>query len=117
MTDLAEDDYVYTDLGVEKVHYCEVNGEKEMATPKGFILGDVPDFKQWNWIKLDNIRVNMGNSKLKQQLAIAVEALDKVATYMTCDEVEIREIQPNFCADQAALDTVNEAMDKIRELC
>ena len=54
--------------------------------------------------------------KVKQQLAIAVEALDKVATYMTCDEVEIREIQPNFCADQAALDTVNEAMDKIREL-
>ena len=54
--------------------------------------------------------------KLKQQLAIAVEALDKVATYMTCDEVEIREIQPNFCADQAALDTVNEAMDKIKEL-
>lgn len=31
-------------------------------------------------------------------------------------EVEIRKIQPDFCADQSALDTVNEAMDKIKEL-
>lgn len=53
---------------------------------------------------------------LKQQLKIAVEALNNVAIYMTCDEVEIREINPDFCADQAALDTVNEAMDKIKEL-
>lgn len=82
MSDLKEDDYVYTDLGVEKVHYCEVNGEKEMVTPKGFILGDVPDFKKWNWIKLENIRVNMENAKLKQQLAIAVEQLKD--TYVIC---------------------------------
>ena len=54
--------------------------------------------------------------RLEKQLEIAVGALDKVATYMTCDEVEIREIQPDFCADQSALDTVNEAMDKIRKL-
>lgn len=54
--------------------------------------------------------------RLEKQLEIAVGALDKVAIYMTCDEVEIREIQPDFCADQSALDTVNEAMDKIREL-
>lgn len=54
--------------------------------------------------------------ELKQQLAIAVEALDKVAIYMTCDENDMREIYPDFCADQAALDTVNEAMDKIKEL-
>lgn len=54
--------------------------------------------------------------RLEKQLKIAVGALDKVATYMTCDEVEIREIQTDFCADQSALDTVNEAMDKIKEL-
>ena len=54
--------------------------------------------------------------RLEKQLKIAVEALNGVAIYMTCDEVEIREINPDFCADQAALDTVNEAMDKINEL-
>ena len=54
--------------------------------------------------------------RLEKQLKIAVEALNDVAIYMTCDEVEIREINPDFCADQAALDTVNEAMDKINEL-
>ena len=54
--------------------------------------------------------------RLEKQLKIAVEALNNVAIYMTCDEVEIREINSDFCADQAALDTVNEAMDKINEL-
>lgn len=54
--------------------------------------------------------------RLQKQLAIAVKALEDVATFMTCDEVEIQEIQPEFCADQAALDRVNEAMQKIKEL-
>ena len=54
--------------------------------------------------------------RLEKQLKIAAQALDEVAFYMTCDEVEIREINPDFCADQAALDAVNEAMDKIKEL-
>ena len=53
---------------------------------------------------------------LQKQLDIAVKALEDVATFMTCDEVEIQEIQPEFCADQAALDRVNEAMKKIEEL-
>lgn len=54
--------------------------------------------------------------RLEKQLKIAVQALDEIAIYMTCDEVEIREINPEFCADQAALNTVNEAIDKIKEL-
>lgn len=54
--------------------------------------------------------------KVEKQLDIAVKALEDVATFMTCDEVEIQEIQPEFCADQAALDRVNEAMKKIKEL-
>lgn len=39
---LTEGSYVYTDLGIEQVHWCEVNGEKELVTPKGYILGEVP---------------------------------------------------------------------------
>ena len=54
--------------------------------------------------------------RLQKQLEIAIKALEDVATFMTCDEVEIQEIQPEFCADQAALDRVNEAMKKIKEL-
>ena len=54
--------------------------------------------------------------RLEKQLNIAAQALDEVAIYMTCDEVEIREINPDFCADQAALDAVNEAKAKIKEL-
>lgn len=54
--------------------------------------------------------------RLQKQLDIAFKALEDVATFMTCDEVEIQEIQPEFCADQAALDRVNEAMKKIKEL-
>ena len=54
--------------------------------------------------------------RLEKQLKIAAQALDEVAIYMTCDEVEIREINPDFCADQAALDAVNEAKAKIKEL-
>lgn len=54
--------------------------------------------------------------RLEKQLKIAAQALDEVAICMTCDEVEIREINPDFCADQAALDAVNEAKAKIKDL-
>ena len=64
----------------------------------------------------DTARLEEKCERLQKQLDIAVKALEDVATFMTCDEVEIREIQPEFCADQAALDRVNEAMKKIKEL-
>ena len=110
MSDLKEDDYVYTDLGVEKVHYCEVNGEKEMITPKGFIIGDVPDFKKWNWSKLENIRVNMENATLKQQLAIAVEALDWYSHKTNWNKSNY------FLSFAAGWEIANKALQQIKEL-
>lgn len=87
------------------------------------VLAEVPSYDELSFKNNELVAANglliyerEKNSKLKQQLAIAVEALDKVATYMTCDENEMREIYPDFCADQVALDTVNEAMVKIKEL-
>lgn len=42
--ELIEDYLVYTDNGIEKVHWCEVNGVKELVSPKGKVYGYVPDY-------------------------------------------------------------------------
>lgn len=42
--ELIEDYLVYTDNGIEKVHWCNVNGVKELVSPKGKVYGYVPDY-------------------------------------------------------------------------
>lgn len=42
--ELIEGYLVYTDNGVEKVHWCNVNGVKELVSPKGKVYGYVPDY-------------------------------------------------------------------------
>ena len=42
--ELIEDYLVYTDNGIERVHWCNVNGVKELVSPKGNVYGYVPDY-------------------------------------------------------------------------
>ena len=42
--ELVENYLVYTDNGIEKVHWCNVNGVKELVSPKGKVYGYVPDY-------------------------------------------------------------------------
>lgn len=42
--ELIEGYLVYTDNGIEKVHWCNVNGVKELVSPKGKVYGYVPDY-------------------------------------------------------------------------
>jgi hypothetical protein len=42
--ELIEDYLVYTDEGIERVHWCNVNGVKELVSPKGKVYGYVPDY-------------------------------------------------------------------------
>lgn len=42
--ELIENYLVYTDNGIEKVHWCNVNGVKELVSPKGKVYGYVPDY-------------------------------------------------------------------------
>lgn len=41
---LDEGRYYYTSNGIEKAHYCNVNGCVELVTPKGTVLSPVPDY-------------------------------------------------------------------------
>lgn len=54
--------------------------------------------------------------RTKKQLEIALKTLEEVAEFMTCDEKDIQEVYPEFCADQCALDAVNKAFKQIKEL-
>lgn len=42
--ELIEGYLVYTDNGIERVHWCNVNGVKELVSPKGKVYGYVPDY-------------------------------------------------------------------------
>lgn len=60
--ELIEGYLVYTDNGIEKVHWCNVNGVKELVSPKGKVYGYVPDYFE---VK-----------RLQEQLADANKAID-----------------------------------------
>lgn len=45
--DLIEGAYYYTENGIEKAHYCEVNGVRELVTPKGEVLYPVPNYERF----------------------------------------------------------------------
>lgn len=60
--ELIEDYLVYTDNGIEKVHWCNVNGVKELVSPKGKVYGYVPDYFE---VK-----------RLQEQLADASKTID-----------------------------------------
>lgn len=69
MSELKEGHYVYTDLGIERVHWCIVNGEKELVTPKGYILGDVPNYELEVQTVKRNMILTLENAELKNTLA------------------------------------------------
>ena len=65
---LTEGSYVYTDLGIEQVHWCEVNGEKELVTPKGYIHGEVPSVNRHFQLVGENAILIAKNTKFKELL-------------------------------------------------
>lgn len=90
MARLNEGDFVYTDRGIEQVHWCEVNGEKELVSPEGYILGDVPSFDEYfrlihenicmalneKSLTKENMLLSISNTELRDQLE-AKKGLDK----------------------------------------
>ena len=98
MSNLEEGQYVYTDNGIEKVHYCFVNGEKELVTPKSFVYSDVPDFIEYKNLTEDvislplirkwNVDAQNVLRKAKGMLTILKTIQDKQTTYR---EMEIKE--------------------------
>ena len=96
---LKEGDFVYTDKGIEQVHWCEVNGEKELVTPKGFMLGDVPSFEENREKEINVIGYEMVRNwneeaqkvlrKAKGMLTIYKTNLDKQSTY---SEQEVKDV-------------------------
>lgn len=67
--ELIENYLVYTDNGIEKVHWCNVNGVKELVSPKGKVYGYVPDYFQ--------------NKHLQEQLKEAVDFIEELSE--ACD--------------------------------
>lgn len=65
--ELIEDYLVYTDNGIERVHWCNVNGVKELVSPKGKVYGYVPDYFE---VK-----------RLQEQINEANEVIDTLRTY------------------------------------
>lgn len=52
---------------------------------------------------------------LQEKLDIAVKALDISATYLTCMD-DLSELNDGKCNEQMALETINEALAKIKEI-
>ena len=50
---LTENTWVYTDKGIENVHWCNVDGVDELVTPKGKVLALVPSYEEYNKLKAD----------------------------------------------------------------
>lgn len=74
--ELIEGYLVYTDNGIEKVHWCNVNGVKELVSPKGKVYGYVPDYFE---VK-----------RLQEQLNEANEALKDVCMHAETEQFECR---------------------------
>lgn len=65
---LTENTWLYTDKGIENVHWCNVDGVDELVTPKGKVLAPVPSYDHFSQLvkKVE---------KLEQQLAEANELI------------------------------------------
>lgn len=72
--ELIENYLVYTDNGIEKVHWCDVNGVKELVSPKGKVYGYVPDYFE---VK-----------RLQEQLKEANEVIKKYRRFEVALKVE-----------------------------
>jgi len=78
MARLNEGDFVYTDKGIEQVHWCEVNGKKELVSPKGYILGDVPSFDEYFRLIHENICMALNEKSFTKEnmlLSISIAEL------------------------------------------
>ena len=65
---LTENTWVYTEKGIENVHWCNVDGVDELVTPKGKVLAPVPSYDEYK--------------KLQEQLAEANDCLVKLKRYL-----------------------------------
>ena len=59
---LTENTWVYTDKGIENVHWCNVDGVDELVTPKGKVLAPVPSYDE---IKRLQKQLNEANVVIK----------------------------------------------------
>lgn len=66
-------------------------------------------------IRKENFRLQSENAKLKRNLEVAVNALYDVQTWLTCDPEIMKELIPDFCAEQTALEIANAAVIKIMD--
>lgn len=54
--------------------------------------------------------------KLERQLETAKAGLLSIATWLTCDPEDMKELIPNLCIEQECLDAVNGTLKQIKEL-
>ena len=54
--------------------------------------------------------------KLEKQLETAKAGLLSIATWLTCEPEDMKELIPNLCIEQECLDTVYETLELIKEL-
>ena len=72
MQDLIEGAYYYTENGIEKAHYCEVNGVRELVTPKGEVLYPVPSYERFKALyEIELAAMDLKDEK--QQLKVLLE--------------------------------------------
>ena len=66
--ELIENYLVYTDNGIERVHWCNVNGVKELVSPKGKVYGYVPDYFEFKRLQE---QLKSANNAMKAMLPFA----------------------------------------------
>lgn len=109
MSDLIEGKFYYTDRGIEKCHYCEVNGVVELVTPKGKVLAPVPNYAELQELKSKR-------DKLAYDLGVAdVKNGELLRLLKECKE-ELSEFNyPQYSSVQTLLSRINAAIGESEE--
>ena len=85
--ELTENTWVYTENGIENVHWCNVNGVDELVSPKGKVLAPVPSYDEYKELKEERdyfqktmFERNVDINELQEQLKEANEILKAYST-------------------------------------
>ena len=97
---LTENTWVYTDKGIENVHWCNVDGVDELVTPKGKVLATVPSYDEICYLNkrlgelakdVDELHSSFPDlvndyKRLEQQLAEAHKCIKHCSTHPCCEK-------------------------------
>lgn len=87
---LDEGRYYYTSNGIEKAHYCNVNGCVELVTPKGEILSPVPTYDELAHLET---RLEMAQVQNAELMETQASLSSQIKQLLSLQDEEDREVE------------------------